>query len=205
MTSAVCARMPSVTALALTDFEIFQAPDIPGLPQTIIGLTGGVWVDGIPILSAHHNACAFMTPAQFGRYRDLSFMTAPSSVANCLAIAECSAVEGLSFSDQCQMLPDGFRPAAAAEIVRIIFAWHFYSSHGSYPNYRFSRIWCNDVISLDEWPSWWRRFRGIDSDHRVALRIDPIRGVEIEDYAVDSATDTYGRTIVIAAVKMEGR
>lgn len=128
----------------------------------------------------------------YGELAGMDFLTKPIKARRAhLAVANCGVVHGLSFKQQQALLPKDLRPITAIEAVATLMAYHH--EHKSRPNdfnyppeLEYVWFWCDDIIPLGAWPKWYRDFRGISSDHRVAIRVDQKNGLILGHFPAES-------------------
>ncbi len=163
-------------ALARDDFYWIKACSIVNHGNTVRSLA-----KQMP-MSSSKTWFGFRTNPLFGELAGMSFFNRPIQAKRAwLAIADWNQVHGLNFEEQQVLLPAGFRPASTIEAVATIMAYH--QQTGGYPDLGMVWFWTDDIIKLEEWPRWYRQFRGIEKDCRVVLRIDPVYGLIISYFA----------------------
>ncbi len=147
----------------------------------------------------------FRDDPRFGIYSHQEFIDRPiESRPIILLVGDSSELESLSFADQKERLPAGFRPAYAGEIA--FFMSCYFRQNGCYPSLGWVYLYCADIIPLESWPVWYRNLRGINkngpvitSDCRVMVRIDPRQGIIL----LHQQQGIKGQRRVIAAIKTQ--
>ncbi|MFA6215051.1 MAG: hypothetical protein WC768_00610 [Patescibacteria group bacterium] len=166
--------------LASEDFVTIEAQPVVGEPDSIAG-----WTRGFGSRPRWLNECQFRDHPLFGRYRQMAFLRqSPVSQCHFLAVADSGKVHGQTFDQQAEQLPENFQPISAVEAIAAIFAYQRQDPEGKYPDFGWGYFWCRDVVKLQDWPEWYCQFRGITTDHRIALRVDPEAGIIIVDFPV---------------------
>ena len=208
-TSAIIVESTEPRRLTESDFLIFQArpgegagiesAEKCGILKEEGPLTLLQWV----IASSCPNHPRFRYSPNHSRYALKSFFEKRSLGLPVLAIAKPEMVEGKSFQQQADILPEGWRSVSFVEAVATIFCYHW--QNGQYPFSGWWHIWCDDVVPFigpDSWPKWYQQGFGITTDRRMVLRIDQLYGLVYDDYSVDSVTDHNGQNILIAATSV---
>jgi len=126
----------------------------------------------------------FRDDPRFGDLAGLSFMDKTAGGAiRLLAWPNLEQVAEDTYSAQQDKIDSSVRTVSCVEIVQ--FALRYFEEYGNYPDLGWTWLLTDDLVEPEEWPPWYRQFRQIGSNLRVAVRFDSVNGIIVSLMSAD--------------------